>query len=46
LIGVIVIDDEHDVSEVLCEFLKLKGIKVLGRGKNGGCNSIISKTTS
>ncbi|MGQ0792354.1 MAG: response regulator transcription factor [Nitrosopumilaceae archaeon] len=35
MIGVIVIDDEHDVSEVLCEFLKLKDIKVLGRGKNG-----------
>jgi two-component system, chemotaxis family, chemotaxis protein CheY len=35
LIKVIVIDDEHDVSEVLCEFLKIKGIEVLGRGKNG-----------
>jgi len=30
-----VIDDEHDVSEVLCEFLKIKDIEVLGRGKNG-----------
>ncbi len=29
------IDDEHDVSEVLCEFLKIKDIEVLGRGKNG-----------
>lgn len=35
MIRVIVIDDEHDVSEVLCEFLKIKGIEVLGRGKNG-----------
>ena len=35
MIRVIVIDDEHDVSEVLCEFLKMKGIEVLGQGKNG-----------
>lgn len=35
MIKVIVIDDEHDVSEVLCEFLKIKGIEVVGRGKNG-----------
>ena len=35
MIKVIVIDDEHDVAEVLCEFLKIKGIEVLGRGKNG-----------
>jgi len=35
LINVIVIDDESDVSEVLCEFLKIKGIKVVGRGNNG-----------
>jgi YesN/AraC family two-component response regulator len=35
LIRVIVIDDENDVAEVLCEFLKIKGIEVLGRGKNG-----------
>lgn len=33
--SVIVIDDESDVSEVLCEFLKIKGIQVLGRGNNG-----------
>ena len=32
---VIVVDDEHDVSEVLCEFLKIKGIQVVGRGSNG-----------
>ena len=35
MISVIVVDDESDVSEVLCEFLKIKGIKVVGRGKNG-----------
>ena len=35
MIKVIVIDDESDVSEVLCEFLKIKGIQVVGRGKNG-----------
>ena len=33
--SVIVVDDESDVSEVLCEFLKIKGIQVLGRGNNG-----------
>ncbi len=32
---VVVIDDESDVSEVLCEFLKIKGIQVVGRGNNG-----------
>jgi len=35
LIRVIVVDDESDVSEVLCEFLKIKRIQVVGRGKNG-----------
>ncbi len=35
LIRVIVVDDESDVSEVLCEFLKIKSIKVVGRGNNG-----------
>lgn len=35
MIRVIVIDDESDVSEVLCEFLKIKGIQVVGRGNNG-----------
>ena len=29
------VDDESDVSEVLCEFLKIKGIQVVGRGNNG-----------
>ena len=35
MIKVIVIDDENDVAEVLCEFLKIKEIEVVGRGKNG-----------
>jgi len=35
LIRVIVVDDESDVSEVLCEFLKIKRIKVVARGNNG-----------
>jgi len=35
LIRVIVVDDESDVTEVLCEFLKIKGIEVVGRGNNG-----------
>jgi YesN/AraC family two-component response regulator len=35
MIKVIVVDDENDVAEVLCEFLKIKEISVIGRGKNG-----------
>lgn len=35
MVRVIVIDDEPDVSEVLCEFLKIKKIQVVGMGKNG-----------
>ena len=35
MIKVIVIDDESDVSEVLCEYLKLNEIEVVGRGNNG-----------
>jgi YesN/AraC family two-component response regulator len=35
MVSVIVVDDEKDVSEVLCEFLKIKGIEVLGRGRDG-----------
>ena len=35
MVSVIVVDDEKDVSEVLCEFLTMKGIEVLGRGNNG-----------
>ncbi len=35
MVSVIVIDDEKDVAEVLCEFLRIKGVEVLGRGNNG-----------
>ena len=35
MVRVIVVDDEPDVSEVLCEFLKIKGIEVVGKGNNG-----------
>jgi len=35
MVSVIVVDDEKDVSEVLCEFLRIKGIEVLGRGRDG-----------
>ena len=35
MVSVIVVDDEKDVAEVLCEFLKIKGVEVLGRGNNG-----------
>ncbi len=35
MIRVIVVDDEPDVSEVLCEFLKIKNIEVVARGNNG-----------
>lgn len=35
MVSVIVVDDEKDVAEVLCEFLKIKGVDVIGRGKNG-----------
>jgi len=35
LIRVIVVDDESDVAEVLCEYLKIKKIEVVGRGNNG-----------
>lgn len=35
MINVIVVDDETDVSEVLCEFLKIKGVNVSGRGNDG-----------
>ena len=31
----IVIDDEHDITEVFDEFLKIKGIDVVARGHNG-----------
>lgn len=32
---VIVIDDEHDIADVFYEFLKIKGVDVVGRGHNG-----------
>ena len=32
---VIVIDDEHDITEVFSEFLKLKNIDVVAKGYNG-----------
>ena len=35
MVSVIVIDDEKDTAEVLCEFLKIKEIQVLGRGTDG-----------
>jgi two-component system, chemotaxis family, chemotaxis protein CheY len=35
LITAIVIDDEKDVLEVFCEYLKVKNIRVLGKGRNG-----------
>ena len=31
----IVIDDDVDIVDVFCEYLDLKGIRVLGRGHNG-----------
>ena len=35
LITAIVIDDDIDTADVLCEFLELKGINVIGKGYNG-----------
>ena len=35
LTSVIVVDDDRDTVEVFCEFLKIKGIDVLGYGYNG-----------
>ena len=32
---VIVIEDDVDTAELLCEFLEIKGIKVLGKGYDG-----------
>ena len=34
-ITTIVIDDDRDTVSVLCDFLQIKGIKVLGRGYDG-----------
>lgn len=35
MIDVLVVDDENDNLEVLCEFLRLKGLNVVGRAHNG-----------
>jgi len=35
LISAIVIDDEKDVLEVFCEYLKVKNVNVLAKGRNG-----------
>lgn len=35
MITAIVIDDEHDITEVFCEFLEIKGVKVVGIGHDG-----------
>ena len=32
---VIVIEDDPDTAELLCEFLEIKGIKILGKGFDG-----------
>ncbi|HSB84559.1 MAG TPA: response regulator [Nitrosarchaeum sp.] len=32
---VIVVDDDPDTAELLCEFLEIKGIRVLGKGYDG-----------
>jgi len=35
MVSVIVIEDNVDSMEVLCEFLQIKELDVIGRGKNG-----------
>jgi len=35
LTSVIVVDDDQDTVEVFCEYLKIKGLDVLGKGYNG-----------
>jgi len=35
LVSVIIIDDEKDVLEVFCEYLKVKNVNVLAEGRNG-----------
>ncbi len=35
MISAIVIDDEQDVLDVFCEYLKVKNINVLAEGRNG-----------
>jgi DNA-binding response OmpR family regulator len=33
--NVLVVDDDNDTVDVLCEYLKLKGMNVVGSAKNG-----------
>ncbi len=35
MISTVIIEDDHDVAEVLEEYLRLKGINVLAKGYNG-----------
>ncbi len=35
MISAIVIDDEQDVLDVFCEYLKVKNVNVLAEGRNG-----------
>lgn len=35
MISVIVVDDDQDTVDVFCEFLKIKGLDVIGKGYNG-----------
>ncbi len=35
MVSAIVIDDEKDVLEVFCEYLKVKNVNVLAEGRNG-----------
>ena len=35
LTSVIVVDDDQDTVEVFCEYLKIKGLDVIGKGYNG-----------
>ena len=35
LTSVIVVDDDRDTVEVFCEYLKIKGLDVIGKGYNG-----------
>ena len=33
--SVIIVDDDRDTLEVFSEYLRMKGVKVLGQGRNG-----------
>lgn len=42
--SVILVDDDNDTREVFCEFLSLKGVNILGTGKNGKeCYELFTK---